>query len=684
MHTLKIEKIIKILNFYFSNQRSFFMRSKSVFRSLITLIVLTTLFTGCSSIGSFFKGSGKSYDSAVVEWEKGSYVDSMYHMIRVVQNDPEYAKAKDFIKIQFQIANDKTLELIKMKEADKSDPLVKSQEVFNLYQGLNRMVTYAKKIVPLVGPKETWVWDPDLSEDYVEGLEASRKVGVELRISEIQTLFASEKSEEARVMIKNVMGDYLDAGANDSEAEITLRDVTAKQIANLVKNATKKMLSSDQTEVLQEGLKLLDLALIYSPNDEEVAVIRTQIEDKLVSAIIAEGKELEEKGDIKSLESAREKYELAYKKYPGCESLNQAINAVKVTIGNMYYANGYELEQIGDEESLKKARNLYESVLKYKKLDEDARFYEAFDRATVALAEISYQRALELEPAIGNDIQKGQTVISAYQDAQEWVENYKDTEQRIAAVKEAITVNVYVLAQQGELFRSSEIELANALKKKFNYFYYFTPATDENRGFSPSMVEDDSWISPAKSKGLTYMVILTGKAGSVQYNVKEEQENLKINYKINLDGTIEELSSGSFSVLNAGKALYKGTDAAYLKSMSIKGYGTANITVSKKTKASYRDFYTEYKVVNVDDGATVYESNLTTKFNMPSQTITSSVTSDNSQLRTWYLKTHNTTIKTSFVNDPTEESWVALYKKNADFVTNKATAIAKAISEERT
>ena len=133
------------------------MRSKAVFRSLIPLILLITLFTGCSTIGSFFKGSGKSYDSAIVEWEDGNYSDSMYHMIRLVQNDPEYAKAKDFIQIRFQLANDKTLELIKTKEAGESDPLEQSQEVYDLYQGLTRMVTYARQIVPMVGPKEAWV-----------------------------------------------------------------------------------------------------------------------------------------------------------------------------------------------------------------------------------------------------------------------------------------------------------------------------------------------------------------------------------------------------------------------------------------------------------------------------------------------------------------------------------------------
>jgi len=497
-------------------------------------------------------------------------------------------------------------------------------------------------------------------------------------------LFTSEKNEEAREMIKNVMSDYLDEKSSDAEAKITLRNVTSKQIADMAKNATKNMLSSDQTDVLKEGLNLLKLALKYSPEDEEIAVIRTQIEDKLISTIIVEGKELEAKGDVRSLEIARDNYERAYKEYSESESLKQAITDVKITIGNVYYDYCYELEQVGDEESLKEALGIYESVLKYKELDQDERFEEAHERATVALAEVFYQRAFALEPEVGKSVQKGQEVISTYEDAQEWVENYKDTEQRIAAVKEAITVNVYVLAQPGDLFRTSEIELTSALNKEFNYFYYFTPATDGNLGFSPSMVENGTWMSEAKSKGLTYMVTLEGNAGSVQEDITEEQENLEINYKIALNGGIEEMSKSSLAIFNTGLSLYDGTEEEYLKRMDVKEYGTANITITEQTKKTYRDFCTGYKVFDVDTESVIYTKNLSARCALPSQTITSSVTSDNTQLRTWYLYKHHITVSTSFTNDQSEDAWDALYKKNTSYMTDKAaTTIADAISKAR-
>ncbi len=663
-------------------------RSKSFIGFSIAVMLLITLFAGCASISSFFKGSGKKYDAALVEWEEDKYGDSIYHMILLLQDDPNYAKAKEFVKENFQTAIDKTKGLITAKEAEKADPIEKSYDLYELYQDLYLMVKYAKKITPLTGPKDAWVWEPDLSIDYVDDFEGSRKAAVEIRIEKAKELFAAGEAKEAREMVINTMRIFLYEDKWDTEAETALRKVTATQIAEMAKKAALDMLASDEKEVLEEGLKTLDMALDYSPDDEEVASIRGQIEDKLVESIIAETKELESKGDLESLKSARRTYQSAAKKYSGSKKLQQALQNVNLSIAEEYYNRGYELEQKGDEASIKEALDLYDDGLDYvegyKKLE------DAKSRAQSAIAEIYYQKALALEGGVGKDIQKGKEVIALYETAQKWVDNYKDSADRIDQINQAISVSIYVLAQEGELFRQFEKELHNELHRKLGSGFFIYPATSGDRGFSPAMVNNKGYMDPAKSKGLNYMVLITGEPAPVEEEVEEERKKHKIEFQIEDDGTIQELPDGGLVTLNIGRGAFKGTDKEYLKSMNLRGYGTANFTSIEKVKTIYRYYNLDYQVVNVETGSTVYTGSWRHKFKWSQERILDSALAETdiedfntNTLRDWYIKEINELPTRYTKSAPPEAKWQEYFAKNADFVNNKAGDIAGAIKEDR-
>lgn len=659
-------------------------KSTLLLYTLAAGVILISLLSGCASITSFFKGSGKKYDAALAQWEEGKFGDSMYDMILLLQDDPNYGKAKEFVKANFQTAMDKTKELITAKESQESDPIEKSYELYKLYQDLYLMVKYAREIVPLTGPKDAWVWEPDLSKDYVEEFEGSRKSAVEIRMVKVKELFDADNAEEARALVNDTMRIFLYEDKWDTEAETALRQETAVNIASMAKEAAEKVLASDDTEILKDGLKTLDMALKYHPDDQDVAAIRGQIEDKLVEAIIAEGKALEAAGDLESLKGALKTYKNAQRSYSGSSKLQKAIDDVNVSIGEAYYKLGYEMEQKGDEASLKEALELYEAGQGYVEgLATFNKLEGAKQRSREAIAEIYYQKALALEKGVGKDIQKGKEVIALFETAREWVEQYKDSEERIAAINQAISVSIYVLAQQGDIFRTFENNLYRSVSGKLGEGFFVHSATGGSSGFAPGMINDDAYMGMARSKGINYMVLLTGSAGSAEERTSEARKEVKIDYQMKRDGTIEKLPDGGLVALNIGKDAYKGSDEDYLKSMDLRGYGTAALTLVEETREIFREFYLDYRVMNVETASTVYTGNWKQTFTWSKETILSAVEGGNQALTEWYKKENNKAPTSYTKNPPSEAQWNNFFSENADFVNNKAGAIAEAIKSDR-
>jgi len=652
-------------------------KSRTSFRWLIPLLIFFLLLSSCASISSFFKGSGKKYKEAVQEWEEGEYGDSMYSMISLLQSDPNYKKAKVFVKENFQTAIEKTHGRI---EAAKKieDQMEKTHSIYKRYQDLYLVVEKAKEIVPLEGPKEEWVWDPEFPKDYLAEYEGARKAAVQVRLAKAEELFNAEKLAEARELIYKCMSAYLQENEWDTEAEIALRKETANKISELAKTAVENIVTSTDKEQLKEGLETLDMALKYNSEDKEVASIREKIENQMIDVLFTEAKEIEAGGDLDSFKEARKKYRSALNEFPESKKLSQALSNVNMRIADAYYEKGYALEQKGDEASLKEAIDLYDEGLEY---DESSKkLVSGKNRARASIADQYYQKALAEEKSVGQDIEKGKEVIALYETAQEWVEGYKDTEARIEAIKESISVTIYVAAQSGDLFRKLEEELDGGVHRKLGSDFSVRSSAD-SKEISPANVDQGNYLQPAKQIGADYIVVLTGELGPVNKDIEENRRSESIDYQITDDGTIEELPAGGLSTLKFGEGSYD-TKNDYLDSIGLQEYGTAEVTVIENTRTINRVVYLDYKVVNVKSGSTVYTGERRQTFNASKETILADVTGDHSRITDWYKNNLNTDTSYS-KSEPSEAKWMSWIKEEADFVNSKAGAISKAIKSDR-
>ncbi len=652
-------------------------KSRVSFRGLIPLLIFFLLLSSCASITSFFKGSGKKYKEAVQEWEAGEYGDSMYSMLLLLENDPNYKKAKVFVKENFQTAIEKTHERIE-EAKNLEDQMEKTDTIYKMYQDLYLVVEKAKEIVPVEGPKEEWVWDPDFPNDYLAEYEGARKAAVQVRLAKAEELFNTEKPAEARELIYKSMSAYLQENEWDNEAEIALRKETANKITELAKNAVRNIINSTDKEQLREGLETLDMALKYNSEDKEVASIREKIENQLINVLLAEGKEIESGGTLDSFKEARKKYRSALSDFPESKKLSQALANVNVRIANAYYEKGYALEQNGDEASLKEAIALYDEGLEYDKGSK--KLESGKNRAKASIAELYYQEALTKEKSVGQDIKKGKEVIALYETTQEWVEGYKDTEARIAAVKESISATIYVVAQSGDIFQAMEKKLDAGVHRKLGSNFTVRSSADSKQ-LSPAHVDKGSYLQPAIQLGADYIVVLTGKIGPVNKDIEEDRRSKSIDYQITDDGTIEELPDGGLSTLRFGEGSYDSKEE-YLDSIGLQDYGRAKVTVAENTRTINRVVYLNYKVVNVNNGSTVYTGEFRQTFNHSKETILASVSGNNRKITNWYKNKLNTSTSYS-KSAPSEAKWMNWIKEESDFVNSKAGAISKAIKSDR-
>jgi hypothetical protein len=599
-------------------------------------------------------------------------------MILLLEDDPKYQKAKDFVRTNFQTAIDKTLGKIEEAEAVK-DPLEKTHQLFKLNQDLYLLIKHAKQIVPLQGPKkDPWVWDPDLSKDYIAEFEGARKTAVETYLAKAEELFQANNAPEARGVIEDMMRIYLYEDKWDTEEEKALRTETAGKITELAKDSALQVAESTDTELLEDGIKTLDMALKYSPDDGEIASLRQKIEDRMIDAIIAEGKESEKGGDLNSFIDARKKYRNALRTYENNKKLTEAHAAVEQRIADEYYSQGYAFEKKGDEASIKKALDLYEKGLEYvegyKKLE------DAQSRARRTVAEQYYRKALSLEKGVGRDAKKGQEVIALYKTAQEWVKNYKDTEERIKAVNEAISVRIYVAGQSGDAYRTMEKALSYSMKSKMGSNFIVRTSGASKGGVTPAHVDRNDYLAAAKQADAGYIVVLTGTLGPVQEDVDENRNTKKIDYQITKDGTIEELPKGGLQTLRFGEGAYD-TKKKYLDSIDLREYGTANITSIERTRTIYRVFTVDFKVINIDTGSTIYTASHDQRFNASKETILYSAIADTPELRDWYKD--NAGMSRKYTKDaPSESEWQKWIADKSDFVTAQTSRIVNAIKND--
>ncbi len=543
--------------------------------ALCALSVLSLL-SGCASIKSIFKGSAKKMSAVEATWAEEKYAKAISDAIKIIKDDPDFTKSKEFVRDNYQIAADKTMEQI--KAADTLSPMEKTQKQFDLYVSLSNMYVSVKNNTPITGPKAAWTFQPANIPDVKADLEKARDAAVVAHLAESSNLFKANKAEDARKLIKSTMSHYLNEGANDSDAEKATR---AKAVAEIVKQALafgNQAMRAATLADLEEGFKTLDLVDNYAKDNADVAKLKASLEAKVADAYLAEGKKLEAAGDLDSLKAALKTYQDGLKKVSGNAALKSAVATVGDKIAAVYLIQGDEKAKAGDDESLKAAIALYKEGSKTASTAMALTLAAAATKAQDAGAERYYRQARDAEKAMGKDPVKGKEVIDLYKKAQEWVENYRDTKDRIAFVESVTTVTIFVATPMGgNTNLGIEKDLAAAIKKGTGTGYSVVTPADKGLARGDDFVANSKAMTPLYQSinpryQVAFMVSPNTQKATKELKGKTNGEDKTAYYRELKDGTIELMKKSDYDAAKKLEPLGGGHEK-FLQTQGWKRYG---------------------------------------------------------------------------------------------------------------
>jgi hypothetical protein len=630
----------------------------------------------CASINSMFKGSAGKLKKAETLWANGSYAEAVAGVLLLIRDDPDFEKAKVFVRDHYEEAVVKTKEAIAALES--APPLERVDGQFNLYLDLQLMYSRALARMPLVGAKESWTWQPvDPIPDGSPDVEKARETAVNAYVVEIGELFKAKKSAEGRSAMKRVFGYYLKESNNDSELEKALRPKALASIVKIVVDYGRLSMEAKTLAELEEAFKTFDYMEEIAKDNAEIARIRATLETRVADVYLSEGKALEAAGDLASLRKARTMYQNGLKKVPEYAALKNALTAVDGKIANQYYEDGYAKEKAGDDASLKAAIELYEKGLEF--VPKSAKLLEGILRARNVGAERYYQEARTAERDMGTDPAKGIAVVALYKKAQGWVENYKDTASRITVVQAATTVGIIVATHDNQKVNTElEKALASALKGRVAAGYTIISAVDAGVVYNSNPQSNAASVDDALRKlGLKYIVTVSATPTKARVDEARSREEKKTLYYAigKADSKLIEMTKSTYDTTR----ILQGGDANYQKFIDTQGwseYGQATITIQYKKRKQILPVDVSIRVVEYASKSTPLMTGGGTVDVVVEEEIAESVTSDKgSKTAEFIRKDLRTTYSIPIYNDA---AWKERMERSP-IVTKAATDQAKAV-----
>ncbi len=650
-------------------------QTKTVSRILkrtVLLITLAAMLGSCASISSFFKGSGRKYKHAAEQWENGLYARSLSNMVYVYENDDNYTKAKVFVRDHYAEGVEKTLAQIAEAKTIE-DPMKRTEEVYELYKWLGYLNREIKKNVPIV-VEEEWEWEPEEIIDYTPQQMEARKEALDVRMTEAERLFGEKKSKEARSMIKKTMDEYLTITDSSSDTKKEHYAAAAKRIASMVDRYAASVQNSGDLDVLKDARKTLELGLDYSPENQALTARKDTVENRMADLYVAEGREIAQEGGLEKLKEARSHYKKSLRVLPENPKLTQALGQVNRSIADAYYEEGYALEQKGDDESMKAAISKYKAGLEYAEGYE--KLLNAIERTKNTVAEKYYQKALAMEPDVGEDPVKAKEVVAVYEQAQSWVEDYKDTDARIAKVMAQVQVNIYVVANSGSYYDVLQNSLEKALDRKVSDPYMIYGPEDTSGLLTAAQVDSNNFINPAKTLGAKFVVVIKAdlENPSIEYQDKEDSE--KFYWAVNTANQFQKLDKAEYKMLKYTEDT-QGRKFA-LEGNDLKDYGDGTKTVYTQTREVSQKVSLNVAVYNIQTERRVFNQSISKTLDLGSDT-RHDRTSIPYKLRAYMSRDSDMPSKFPALPSRNSQGWVDLVKKNDSSVTRALSGLTSGI-----
>ncbi len=362
----------------------------------LAAVLFGLLATGCSTLGH--ANMAKAGDAL----EAGDPSAALKYATEALLENPKYSSPKSFLRDNTDAALDSVKKFLAATE--KSTKQEDLERRFDTYGNLVKFYANLKKIgLPIAEGKKlfglikSWEWTTPL-EDYAPQAAAARAAARAGFLKAGSEALKAGDLDGAYAAMGKAVGKFAVSASEEQKAD-------KAKIAQEFLDWARKQHGAADAETLLKGIKAYDLALKFDPK-----------ENKAVE---------------------------------GQAKMKKELSAV-------YLKSGLRSEKAGTIESLTEAIAFFEKALKYDAENADAK--AGIPRVKNSIAEAYYREGVRLSADRKSDeIMKN--AIAAFENAQKWVPNYKDTEvlkNRVRVSRELAVLSAKLGASQTELGRTAK------------------------------------------------------------------------------------------------------------------------------------------------------------------------------------------------------------------------------------
>jgi len=560
-------------------------------KSLIALLIAALLFTSsCASITSFFKGSGKKMDKAETYWANKEYALSLWKTAKVLEADPKFERAKLFLKDNYETGVEKAISQAKNAES-MEDAVERFKIQYNRYNRLIMLQNVLKGLdLPIKDKKETWTWGPPEYNDYSAQLETARKGAVNALLERTETVLHEKETLTAVNDYVNdqIFGKYL----KGIDSETALAKKANQRLSVIYTDFAAKYTKSTDMKKIETALEAVTEAIEFDSSNKKATQTKTALEAQVANVFLAQGKELEAEGTIKSLKGAAGKYKEGLKIAPDSTELNTALEKVRNKITNSYVQKATELQQKGDRDNLIAAVKVYEEGLSWSK---NETLQNGMQEAKNYVAESYYQEALKREAKPDKKIDEVKAIAAIYEKALEWVPNYKDAEIRISNMMKAAQLTMAVSTAgmdaglEERLAKDFIDEMESDISRSKDYKDYVVI----NKTINPGNISAD------------YTVSIAAAIGKVSSKVSSFSTNKKLYWANTKEDGYVELSKAEYKTFTSTMGMVGGRKEA-LEAQDWYNAGATDIKVTSYTRSTSVPYTLKIWITRNSDGMQVF------------------------------------------------------------------------------
>ena len=405
------------------------MKKKGIIFKVSAALFIIMMLAGCAGLRRAFSPANEKYKAAMNAWKSEQYADSLLLMAEAHEIDPKLPDPKMFYRDNFDTA----MASIKadLSPPEKMAEHLAKEQIYDTYVDLQKIYDAMRNFdLPFTDKKKKkWEWTTDVSLDYTDEIKTARMAAWDAYFAYALEFLKNDNAAESNKAIDYAL-DKFEMNKTEAYGEIVST--------------------------------IVDEYLSYASSRHESIEI-----DVLESAILA--------------------YETVLHFDENNTAAKEGYSFLSIRVSDRYVIRGQEKEAQGQSGSIQERIALLEDAAS----DYDrALFWNETNSQAIALkdaikpkiAEMYYQEGIRLENSEGLDA--SERIVAAYEAAQEWVENYRDTNKRIFNVLvsvelEELSGNIGISRREMDELSSSFRTVSDQAGKMIGYLQDYIDLTEK-------------------------------------------------------------------------------------------------------------------------------------------------------------------------------------------------------------